>query len=1271
VSFNNPFISSYNGSFLLDEHFSREVNRDFPDTGGNRGTYGWSLGGSISGPSNVSTVDRLDFSNDLNSSSSRGALSSTRGGPTASNNSTYGWTAGGWQAPASPVMLSSVDRITYSNDTQGAAIRSPLSSAKRYLAASTNGQYGWFAGGDLNLLPTGEVTTVDRIDYANDSVNISVRGPLLVAKKKLTGFGNMVFGYVASGQGGSPVVTNYSTVERINYSNDIVASIARSLVNVTRTDSASVGNTNYGWIAGGNPNQLSSVDRIDYANDTTTASARGVMTAGKLSHSAEGNANYGWFIGGTPAPTPVTPLSSSDRIDYANDTATAVSRGTLSLARWEQGSAPNYVVAWPIYNSISSDIQKGYGWIAAGMAPMLSSVDRIDFSNDSVTTIARSPILTYRSMIAGTSNSNYGWIGGGYTNTPASATLSSTERIDFANDVVTPSGSRGPLAFARYRLSAAGNTNYGWWTGGYSSPTNVTSSVDRYDYSNDDFMATVRAVLPTTLWQHSSMYSGSFVYTASGSQNNGGTMTSAFYRIEASNDLASSLSRGGVAVSRYFGGATSNNNYGWFSGGYSPTAPASDRSTVERIDFSVDTNTASLRSPLSVARGTMIAGVGNSNYGWFAGGRSAPVGNYSYVDRIDYSNDLVTAGVRGPLSIARYYHAGVSNYVKERQQPLIGGNINGTHGWYAGGQTPLGGTTVYRIDFSVDNISAAIRGSLVAARYQMSTSSGNSNYGWHAGGNPGTVTTVSRITYANDNVVSTARGPLNVGRYQGYGIGNTDYGWHGSTGSTNIVERIDYANDSSVASTRGILTTSLRTMYATAGNDRYGWFSGGKAPATISTIDRIDYSNDAATALLRGSLSSARYFHAASSNRNYGWFSGGYIVGTGALSVVDRIDFSNDSSTILTRGPLTTARYGLAATGNSNYGWHVGSMTGSEVQRIDYASDSVAASSRGPLPYAQYRQGATSNYAQFPPNPVAAQYNKGTSKVGTGAGTYGWYATGIASAVIISSIERIIFSSDTALNTIRSNVSVARTKSAAVSTASYGWWGGGYQSSSNKYSYVDRLDFSNDSANASARGTLTTGRSYLAGLNNINYGWWAGADGVSIVDRITFQNDLVVASPRTFTLSALTGGRTGISLSAYGWSAGGNTSFTSIERLSFSNDLTQPLARGGLTNARYNICSVNSYSYGYFIGGFNGANTSFVDRLDLANDTTNTVAKTSYPLASNGIGATSSLYYAWGNGSTLSTSLNRIDYSNDSAYSTRGTMTAARYCGVGASDHIK
>ena len=60
--------------------------------------------------------------------------------------------------------------------------------------------------------------------------------------------------------------------------------------------------TDFGYFAGGmnGSNQLvTMVDRVDYSNDTGTAVAKGPLTIANWTHGATGNASFGYFGGGS------------------------------------------------------------------------------------------------------------------------------------------------------------------------------------------------------------------------------------------------------------------------------------------------------------------------------------------------------------------------------------------------------------------------------------------------------------------------------------------------------------------------------------------------------------------------------------------------------------------------------------------------------------------------------------------------------------------------------------------------------------------------------------------------------------------------------------------------------------------------------------------------------------------------------------------------------------------------------------------------------------
>ena len=300
------------------------------------------------------------------------------------------------------------------------------------------------------------------------------------------------------------------------------------------------------------------------------------------------------------------------------------------------------------------------------------------------------------------------------------------------------------------------------------------------------------------------------------------------------------------------------NTAAWFGGGTTPSMV----SRVDRITFATDTATASVRGPLSSANQNITA-AGNTTDGWFGGGLqfSPSFSSLSRVDRITYTNDTVTASVRGPLSLGKYNLAAAGNQ---------------TDGWFGGGYYPI-------------------------------------------------MSTVDRITYATDTATASVRGPLSRAIQYLAAAGNTTNGWFGGgsvAGSVyqSTVDRISYATDTDTASVRGPLSVARRLLTA-VGNTTDGWFGGGYSPAyypnsTLSLVDRITYATDTATASVRGPLSVARLGLAAAGDSDYGWFGGGAAPGSpGWLSTVDRITYATDTATASVRGPLSLARDSLAAAG--------------------------------------------------------------------------------------------------------------------------------------------------------------------------------------------------------------------------------------------------------------------------------------------------------------------------------------------------------------------
>ena len=209
-------------------------------------------------------------------------------------------------------------------------------------------------------------TTIERLDYSNDTALGVAKGPLLIARNNPKGSANSSYGWFTGGYAPS-AADDTSTVERVDFSNDTATASPRGNLSVKKTNHAQTGNQDYGY-TGGRYSQFSTVDRIDYSNDTATAAVKGPLSLARSYLSAAGNANYGWFTGGAYQSFPG--YTTVDRIDYSNDTATASPKGPLTQ----------------ITNTHSSFANKEFGYFTTGYPGVLTTkVDRISFANDTVT----------------------------------------------------------------------------------------------------------------------------------------------------------------------------------------------------------------------------------------------------------------------------------------------------------------------------------------------------------------------------------------------------------------------------------------------------------------------------------------------------------------------------------------------------------------------------------------------------------------------------------------------------------------------------------------------------------------------------------------------------------------------------------------------------------------------------------------------------------------------------------------------------------------------
>ena len=954
-------MSENRGIFSLEEFYDLQVSGEITNIfdpfryvkDSTQGTpYGYITGGA---PGPVSTVDRIDYSNDTATAAVKGPLSSARGYNSATGNTSYGYIFGGWF----PGEKSFIDRIDYSNDTATGSPKGYLTANKYGTAAAGNTDYGYITGGTPPYS-----SSVDRIDYSNDTANAVAKGPLAAVRRYLGAAGNATHGFFVAGITGSDY---FSNINKIDYSNDTATVPVTGNLSLARSHARGAGNSTYGYFGGGlsDGDDHSTVDRVEYANDTGTSPTKGPLDIDRKKFSTVSSGSAGYYAGGEGSPSAGSSIS---KIDFSNDTATATPKGLMSSVRKctagtsSRDNAFSSSVRTQATRTEANSLPMGtnFGYMAGGGFPSKqSTVDRVDFTSDTSTMSPKGALVEAITKQGESSSTSYGYFSGGE---PGRSTV---VRIDYSNDTAT-AATKGPLSSSAEQGAGTGNDDYAYHSG------RGASGIDRIDYSNDTATAATKGNLTRNSSNRAAAGSQSYGYFSNGSPSH-----SNLNRIDFSNDTAEALEKGNLSApgysSTYGLAASGNGSYGYWAGG---REGSSVRSYVQRLDYSNDSANTVTKGALAYYQSGFGA-TGNDSYGYFGGAHnggdssSASPGQTSYISRIDYANDSATALSKGPLSSGRGYVSGVSS--RRNGLPSMGPKTvdKGADGYAVPGSYPSafgygyvaagpGASTVSRIDYSNDTATGVSKGPDDTSGAKASTSS--ETHGYLCGGYdpaPFSNTGINRMEYANDTAASTPKGnltsPAGLGM-SGQGLHTPSYGWIWTTYPAGPVNRIDFANDTATAPNRQTTPATLPRS-GTTGNQSYAWKVGGSPESTVTF--RLDYSSDTSAVSPKGNMDSPIDWPSCFGNQNYGYYGGspGQQNPNFTRTSTHRIDYANDTATSVQKGnsPIGFG-YGTGTSHNDNYGYMGTGQTGAgtytrSIFRVDYANDTVAASPSGPTSF--------------------------------------------------------------------------------------------------------------------------------------------------------------------------------------------------------------------------------------------------------------------------------------------------------------------------------
>ena len=867
-------------------------------------------------------------------------------------------------------------------------------------------------------------------------------------------------------------------------------------------------------------------------------------------------------------------------------------RTTNLLRRKEQWVDLNTV--WNLSPQFA-DTAPNSGYYAGGESPsgFVSTVERVDFTTDTLSPSPARGLASVRFAMGGTGNSTDGYFGGGY-DIVGNNYFSDMEKVTYStDDTLQVPGANLLLKVAG--SAASGNQTNGYFGGGYDgdNSTNVTSFT-KIQYSDDTRIPVPTTNLSLARNDLSAMGNESSGYFIGGRPGPVSIIDKLVYSIETCFQSPSLQ----YPESYRLSGAVGNPAFGMVAGG---RADSLIYDTVNKLDYSTDNFSSVPGLPVSKFG---VASFGNSTDAYFGGGRAVPAVTSDFV-KIQYSTSTYSPVPNLNLSSARYLGAssgarsnGLSNFAPNpigvRYRDGVGTSPN--TGYFSGGTPSSAVSTVDKIDFSTDRFGLVPGANLTTARGGHAAT-GNSTHGYLAGGSPGTLPT-EKINYFTDttaNAATSANLGVNISLLGA--TGNTDAGYFaGGLPATAQMRKITYVNDN-VALSPGANLSVSRYYVAATGNSDEGYFAGGQ-PGAKTTVDKISYSTDTRVPAPSALLVTGRYAHAATGNSTHGYFVGGANQQNDELSTMEKIDYSTSSpSPIPQSNLLSIAKRFITATGNSTHGY-IGGGSGpnnsdpQSVDKLDYTTSTVSV-----LPSISYlsanRTNIAANGARAHGLPVFEQPTA-TPSPAISVGTLptrneSIIAGGEASLSDSSRMDKMFFADDTNVDVPTMRLTSSRHDSFAIGNGNACYFAGGDP-------YTSRIEKAFYSVDLSLRipNNLLGPKEGRSGVGNTTNGYFGGGyEGspsyyLSTVEKFRYSDDTVLASPGVPNMPTDRGYGTSLTNQTHGYFMGGRWSFllTRVDKLEFSNDtaaFTPGLNSYGPN--RLDAGATGNSTKGYYAGG--------------------------------------------------------------------------------------
>ena len=713
--------------------------------------------------------------------------------------------------------------------------------------------------------------------------------------------------------------------------------------------------------------------------------------------------------------------------------------------------------------------------------------------------------------------------------------------------------------------------------------------------------------------------------------------------------------------------------YGYFTQGSTDTPSSGFVSDFIRIDFTNESVSAiPTNNPITSVFG---AEVESSDYGYTAGGRiGAPEVLSSDISRFEFDNETAS-DITANLSAAKRTFAGF---------------YSSSAGYYANGATTPNISTIDKLTFSSETLAVSPQTTSFSDRNPAGVQ--NAAYGFVVGGNANS--NIDRMDFANDTTIDTGN---NTRTQNYYPTESNQYGYlirHDS-----ILDKLDFATSTNVSTANGLGPINPSDFYSSSisGGSKvrrgaptfenwnesasYGYVmlgNGGPVGNDSSSVFRIEHETETTSLPSAKQTVTARAKNSRMQDSEYAFNMGGQGSPPGTyFSQFDRLDFRSETLSRLTNIPVEDNS--LASIDNDDVGYFIGGSSSSapvpcsNYHRFDFKTDSVAYSTASAVfNYLGARGSLTFEDPSLRYGYVQGSYRPGSPQ---------------------SLVARMEFSTETEIQSTPLLSDLAYGGTATSKT--HGYVISGFTNPSSNTDATRRFQWETETYDTIAD-TITekrrlhsvtqgSDRAYVIGGYKDN----SPAGYTCTVERLDYNTDTYSSPGNNFSIylsqgASHSGGsglrqvpknnrndsRAGLDnqgrnvSSSMGYIAGGYVSLARsyVERLDMLNEtISDPGTR--LTHGKYLCRGISSQNYGYYFNagspnsapeGGPGSNTSVVDKLDFSNETQDSFLSGVFGPNSANAGWTYDLNYGYGSlgqdtalTPNYDTKLYRMDFETD------------------------